>query len=306
MSDFIDCQHGDGQLTFQAWISNGTILNVCTADATTLATKACTPVTPPMQNGQYTVPVYGPLTNARIMFIGSSWNVGKGGYVAIDNIKYTATLCSQEPTTTAPVITTTAAPVDTDTTACSKLSIHFSDYATAQAMWANLNLPTSPAIKVVPYQIATTFNLAASTSVSCPDGGQCAGCAVDATQSQAGGMQSKTITPPLARPHYLQMDIHRGTFGTGVYVCTNTPPTVGADLDVNLSANPQCQQVSGPGLTYAQWANGEVTGAVLPAGTSQVFIVFTNQVASGSDVAGFLIDRITMLRDASSTGGPMC
>jgi hypothetical protein len=113
MSDYIDCQHKDGTLTFQAWLANGTTLNVCTVDATTLVTKSCTPVTPPMKNGQYSVPIYGPLTNARIMFVASDWNAAKGGYVALDNIQYTAVLCSQEPpTTTTPAVT--LAPVDTD------------------------------------------------------------------------------------------------------------------------------------------------------------------------------------------------
>jgi len=277
------------------------VLNVCTVDETTLATKSCTPVTPPMQNGLYTVPIYGPLMNARIMFVGSSWNAGKGGYVAIDNIQYTAVLCSQEPTTTVAPI------VDTDVSACSQLSTHFGrDAATAQTKWTNLVLTNPGSAQVVPYQISRSFALAQSVAVSCPDGGKCAGCVLDESLSQISGMTSQTISPPLSRQHYLQLNVHRGTFGTGVFVCTNAAPTVAQDLDISVIANPQCTEVSGPALTYTEWINGLVTGAVLPVGTSQVFIIFTNPVGSGSDQAGFLIDRITMLRDAKSTGGPMC
>jgi hypothetical protein len=85
-------------------------------------------------------------------------------------------------------------------------------------------------------------------------------------------------------------------------------------------ANPGCTQVSGPTLNLIEWRNGIVSGTTLPAGTkqvlsktqfiqphppvhAQVFVVATNPVTSGSDEAGFLIDRINLLRDATSTSG---
>jgi hypothetical protein len=119
MSDYIDCQNQDGTLTYQAWLTKGVTLQVCIVDAQSLQPLTpCTSPVPPMgAAGQYKTTIRGPLKNARIMFVASNFN--KGGSVAIDNIQYTARLCSQDTTTTA------APTVDGDAVGNSSNSNHF-------------------------------------------------------------------------------------------------------------------------------------------------------------------------------------
>jgi len=305
MSDFIDCQNHDGTLTYQAWLTQGVTLQVCTVDSQTLQPLTpCTSPVPPMgAGGTYKTSIFGPLKNARIMFVASNFN--NGGSVAIDNIKYTAKLCREDGATTA----APAATIDPDAAACSALALHFDAINTngpTQTNWTNA--PSVAGATLVNYQVASKFRTdSQSTLVTCgPSGGVCAGAVIDKSKNQACVMQSQTLSPPLARAHYLQVSTHRGTFGSGIFVCTNTPPTISTSGDVDVTANPQCTQVSGPTLSYTEWRNGLVTGATLPVGTSQVFVVATNPTASGADEAGFLIDRINMLRDSTSTSGPMC
>jgi hypothetical protein len=96
MSDYIDCQNRDGTLTYQAWMTQGVTLQVCTVDSQSLQPlMPCTSLVPPMgAAAQYKTTIYSPLKNARIMFVASNFN--RGGLVAIDNINYVAKLCNQD------------------------------------------------------------------------------------------------------------------------------------------------------------------------------------------------------------------
>ena len=124
----------------------------------------------------------------------------------------------------------------------------------------------------------------------------------DKTKKTASVWQSKSFNA-LQKDRYLVVNSHRGTYGSIVYVCTNTAPQFGDNLDIANS--PQCKAIGGPSLTYAQYKDGDNSGTVIAAGTTQVFIVMVNPVDSGSDTAGFLIDRITLNRDTGATSGPM-
>jgi len=75
---------------------------------------------------------------------------------------------------------------------------------------------------------------------------------------------------------------------------------------VGAGASSQCSIVDGPSLSYPQFQNGATVGSVLPAGTSQVFIVFTNPKNSGANQAGFLINSIHLLNSADPNSGNMC
>ena len=59
------------------------------------------------------MPIFGPLSNARILFRGSDWNAGNGGFVAIDDISYEALMCSEVTTLPPTIVPSTTAPLTT-------------------------------------------------------------------------------------------------------------------------------------------------------------------------------------------------
>lgn len=305
MSDMIHCQNKDGELTFKAWMSEMTTLKVCVVDADNVDDKiyACTTVDPPMSGGKYTMPIYGPLDNARIMFVASDWDAGNGGFVAIDDIKYRSVLCSEEP-----VVTTTVAPVDPDKVACNALSTDFDEQSITTTNWKQYGTPTPPAdyegFTLIGHQIDKQLVTAQNTRISCSDTtGKCAGTLLDKTvELQIGIMQSEIFK--LAQDRFLGMHIRRGTYGSMMHVCVNTPPQIDGTGKVVESSS--CKRIAGPDLTYTEYRNGKDTGILLPKTATQVFIVMTNPVDAGAEKAAFLVDNIKLHQGSQMSSGPLC
>jgi hypothetical protein len=309
ISDPITCQSADGTLTFKAWLSKGMKLDVCVVDAESLKTSnpstnkpyPCTTIKPPMTGGQYSVPVAGPLNNVRLAFIGTDWDSGNGGWMVVDDVQYTAPLC------TGGGGGSTGPATDPDSAACKALSVHFDlTQDAANAIWAPVSGSAITNVQLVPYTVQPKFELSLVTEVKCPDEGSCAGVALDksTTQPQASVWESKTFSP-LQQSRYIELSTHRGTYGSKMYVCSNTLPVYGNNADVDISASPQCKSILPDGLSYKEYREGLVTGAALPAGTTKVYIAFANPVDSGSATAGFLVDRIRLLRDANPASQQM-
>jgi hypothetical protein len=288
-------------------MSQGMSLQVCVVDAKTLKPSnpttntpyTCQPITPPMKNGApYSVPISGPLNNVRLAFIGTDWNGGNGGFLVIDDINYSATLCSGKDGATG---ATTPTPTDPDTDACKAMSIHFDvTQDVANSIWAPVSGNSISNVQLMPYTLQPNFALSLATEVKCPDGGSCAGVMLDKSLQppQASVWESKTFAP-LQQARYLELSTHRGTYGSKIYICTNTLPVYGQNADVDSAASPQCKMIMPDNFTFKEYREGAIAGATLPAGTTKVYVAFANPQDSGSSTAGFIIDRVRVLRDGT-------
>lgn len=305
MGDVIDCQQGDGLLTFKAWMSEGTTLEVCVVTADTLQpVTSCDPVIRRSANDEYMIPVYGPFDDVRILFRGSDWKDGDGGMVAIDDIEYDADLCVGSPT---------SAPEDPDKIdqpACNDLTTTFDDQTLATSKWKSYSQPMHDGFQVRNHGIDSEFRPTANTAVQCNNegDGKCAGLLVSRRNDIAVGvMESADFS--LTTDRYLEMKIRRGTWSSMVYLCKNEMPIMDpltGDIEPIDTVNIMCATLSGPALSYDQYTNGEVNGVMLPKDTTKVYLIFTNPEQSGAEDAGFLVDDIRMLRGSTGDSGRLC
>jgi hypothetical protein len=263
-----------------------------------------------MYNNQpYSVPIFGPLDNARILFRASDWNAGNGGFIAIDDINYQAQMCSEvPPTTMAPAAPpTTVAPTDdeVDTPTCEQISTDFDNAKVDTASWRSYPDAQYQGRPVKKHSISKTFDTAQNTRVDCPDGTLCAGVMLDKTANvPIAILQTEKFSQPLQKDRFLQVTTRRGTYGTVMYLCADNLPNINENGTAETTQ--MCEVISGPELTYTEYRNGKVTGGVLPKGTTQAMLLFTNDMNSGADRAGFLVDNIQLLKSADEHSGPLC